>query len=265
MILIIFGAAYISFFLPPEPFTSDKEIIARTENLPAVKAFVTKYPYVNSSLQRGSDMLVSYWVTKSGVEGKPVNSTTYEPQLILDVWQKNDPAASRLNLFCYGGNATVDATTGAITHSRYYVIEDSHIVPFLEAGKEEDCFSTNPVSPGDWIAIPKYKALIRILEGGSIEGSKKYLDPQVATVIIGVNNTVVWMNDDTVPQTLASDNDYRDPISGLFDTRDRPAEEGGAFIMPGQTWEFTFTQPGRYNYHGEPHPWVQGTIVVLEH
>ena len=264
VVLVIFGAAYIAFSLPPEPFTSDKEIIARTENLPAVKAFVTKYPYANSSLQRGSDMLVSYWVAKSDVEGELVNNTIYEPELILQVWQNGkDPAASRLHLICSGGNATVNETTGANTHSKFYVIEDSQIVPFLEEGKEEDCFNTNQVR-GEWLECPKYKVVVRIIERASLEGSERYLDPQIAAVIIGLNDTVQWINEDSVPHAITSDDDYRDPISGLFDSRERPAEEGGPFVMPQDTYEFTFTEPGVYPYHHEPHPWVQGTVIVLE-
>ncbi|HEY8139754.1 MAG TPA: plastocyanin/azurin family copper-binding protein [Nitrososphaera sp.] len=107
-------------------------------------------------------------------------------------------------------------------------------------------------------------AIIRIVEGASNENNPEYMVPQVATVVIGVNNTVRWINEDYVPHTIASDSSYRDPVSGAFDSRGRPSEEGGAFIMPGMTYEFTFTQPGRIDYHHEPHPWVQGTIIALD-
>ena len=115
-----------------------------------------------------------------------------------------------------------------------------------------------------WIAIPHSKAVVRILEGASLQSSPKFLEPQNATVILGINNTVLWMNEDNVPQAITSDSDYKDPVSGKFDTRERPEAAGGPFIMPRQTYEFTFTQPGRYGYHGEPHPWLQGTIIVLD-
>ena len=115
-----------------------------------------------------------------------------------------------------------------------------------------------------WIAIQKCKAVVQILEGASIEGSEAYLAPQTATVVIGINNTVLWINEDTVPHTITTDDDYRDPISGAFDSRDRPNEEGGPFVMPQGTYEFTFTEPGAYYYHHEPHPWITGTIIVEE-
>lgn len=105
---------------------------------------------------------------------------------------------------------------------------------------------------------------IRIVEGASSESNPEFMVPQVATVVIGVNNTVRWINEDNVPHTITSDSDYRDPVSGLFDSRERPTDEGGAFVMPGQDYEFTFTKSGQIDYHHEPHPWVQGTIIVRE-
>ena len=49
-----------------------------------------------------------------------------------------------------------------------------------------------------------------------------------------------------------------------FDSRARPEEEGGPFVMPGESYEFTFREPGRYDYHHESHPWMQGTVIVLQ-
>lgn len=105
---------------------------------------------------------------------------------------------------------------------------------------------------------------IRIVEGASLESNPEFMVPQVATVVIGVNNTVRWISEDDVPHTIVSDSEYKDPVtSKVFDTRER-SDEGGAFLMPGESYEFTFTQPGRYDYHHEPHPWVTGTIIVKE-
>lgn len=33
-------------------------------------------------------------------------------------------------------------------------------------------------------------------------------------------------------------------------------------IMPGKSFEFTFTKAGVYRYHSVPHPWMQGAIIV---
>jgi plastocyanin len=110
---------------------------------------------------------------------------------------------------------------------------------------------------------PKEVAIVKILDGASNPDNQKFLDPQVVTVVIGVNNTVRWVSEDSSPHTLTTDNGYKDPDSGLFDVRERPQGEGGPFIMPGESWNFTFTQAGEYGYHGEPHPWIRGTVIVL--
>ena len=111
--------------------------------------------------------------------------------------------------------------------------------------------------------ISKEISVVTIPEGASLESNPPFLVPDVIKVKIGVNNTVRWVSEDTVPHVITTDTGYSDPYSGHFDTRERPAEEGGAFIMPGQIFEFTFTEAGEYPYHGEPHPWMQGAVIVL--
>jgi plastocyanin len=111
---------------------------------------------------------------------------------------------------------------------------------------------------------------VKILDGSALETSERYLEPEVIWVKIGVNNTVRWINEDAVPHTITSDDGYRDPSTGrLFDVRAREQEENddgsiSPFIMPGETFDFTFTEAGVYGYHGEPHPWIKGTIIVAE-
>ena len=34
-------------------------------------------------------------------------------------------------------------------------------------------------------------------------------------------------------------------------------------IPPGQSWSFTFTTPGKYDYYCVPHPYMTGHITVL--
>lgn len=76
--------------------------------------------------------------------------------------------------------------------------------------------------------------------------------PQNVTVIIGQNNTVQWTNKDTTIHSVTSKSG--DPTS--FNS--------GA-ISPGQTYEYTFTVPGVYNYYCTFHPgWMKGTITVKQ-
>jgi len=71
--------------------------------------------------------------------------------------------------------------------------------------------------------------------------------PDVVTVVIGVNNTIYWTNNDASIHTATSD------TSGVFDTGN---------IAQGSSAQVTLTTPGTYTYHCTYHAWMQGTIIV---
>ena len=79
--------------------------------------------------------------------------------------------------------------------------------------------------------------------------------PSTITVVIGVNNTVVWTNADssvpahTVVNTTA-------PIAFGSST---------ILISNGQSFTFTFTTAGTYNYVCNIHPYMKGTVIVKAH
>ena len=70
--------------------------------------------------------------------------------------------------------------------------------------------------------------------------------PDPVTVVIGVNNTVTWVNNDSSPHTITSDD-------GTF---------GSGNVAPGGVFTYTFTSPGTYRYHCIYHPWMVGTVIV---
>ncbi len=105
---------------------------------------------------------------------------------------------------------------------------------------------------------------VSIAPGSSNENNGRFFVPPDERATLEINNKVVWTNEDSVAHTVTSDTDYEDPYSGVFDSQARSQEEGGPFVMPGQTFEFLFTQPGTYQYHCVPHPWMQGQIEVVE-
>lgn|GEM_PF-6163468 len=76
-------------------------------------------------------------------------------------------------------------------------------------------------------------------------------NPNAVTLVVGVNNTVVWTNDDNTLHTVTSTS---------VPTGGQPFNDGS--LNPGQTFIVTFTAPGTYEYHCAIHSWMRGTIVV---
>jgi plastocyanin len=110
---------------------------------------------------------------------------------------------------------------------------------------------TNPQSLTD---LNKALAPISIIipEGASLESTSPSFKPEITRVVVGVD-FVRWSNHDTVPLRLEADDDG-DPA---FYEATR-----NLIIMPGKSFEFTFTKPGEYGYHGLP--WQQGRVIVLQ-
>jgi plastocyanin len=85
-------------------------------------------------------------------------------------------------------------------------------------------------------------------------GLNRTLNFQPATirVVIGINNTVVWVNDDPIQHTVTS---LSIPHGALrFDS---------GILNQGQTFTWTFKVPGTYKYYCSIHPdWMRGTVIV---
>lgn len=81
---------------------------------------------------------------------------------------------------------------------------------------------------------------------GSSRNTSMTFSPQYVRLVIGVNNTVTWVNEDTVPHTVTS-------AARLFDY----------ILQPGQTVRYTFTSPGVYEYMCTLHPWMTGKVEVV--
>lgn len=95
---------------------------------------------------------------------------------------------------------------------------------------------------------PAHSVSVTIAPGSGSNESSTGFTPSTITVVIGVNNTVVWTNDDTVPHTVTS-------YDGSFSSGN---------LNPGNTYQFTFTTPGNYSYHCSYHTWMQGTVIVKQ-
>lgn len=85
------------------------------------------------------------------------------------------------------------------------------------------------------------------LSGGSVQVDIKGFTFVGATTRIDAGTTIIWKNMDSVAHTVTSD-------TGVFNS--------GA-LLKGQSFYYTFTQPGTYKYHCALHPTsMTGDIVV---
>jgi plastocyanin len=89
---------------------------------------------------------------------------------------------------------------------------------------------------------------ISIVNGAYNPSSSQHFAPATVTLVIGVNNTVTWVNNDYSIHTVTSD-------SGLFNS---------GLLNNGNSWTYTFTTAGSYGYHCAIHPFMTGKIVVLQ-
>ena len=76
------------------------------------------------------------------------------------------------------------------------------------------------------------------------------LVPSALTVMAGT--TVSWSNDDAVAHTVTSGN-LDDGTDDIFDSD---------LFIQGTAFEFTFEEPGTFDYFCVLHPWVSGTVTV---
>jgi plastocyanin len=103
--------------------------------------------------------------------------------------------------------------------------------------------STGPVST----------VAISIPNGAGTQAGAPGFGPDVITVVIGVNNTVTWTNNDIAPHTVTANNQTAGVA--VFDSSN---------LAVGASFTFTFTTPGIYLYHCNYHSWMIGTVKVVQ-
>jgi plastocyanin len=106
-----------------------------------------------------------------------------------------------------------------------------------------------PIQP----APPKQTPNSGVIMPSGAGNNQLNFSPDKVVLVIGVNNTVVWTNEDNVAHTVKSETipAGADPFSS-------------AILNNGQTFSVTLTVPGTYTYECTIHPvWMQATIVVV--
>jgi|GEM_PF-729289 plastocyanin len=93
-----------------------------------------------------------------------------------------------------------------------------------------------------------------ILPQGVGSNSALNYEPATITVVIGVNNTVTWIDqDNTAPHTVTS-------VAGGIPSNVQAFNSGN--LNDGDTFKLTFNVTGVYHYYCIYHPWMKGIVIV---
>lgn len=106
------------------------------------------------------------------------------------------------------------------------------------------------------ILEPTSETIIKIIPGSASEEQQDNFVPKLVNIQLGIDNHVTWINDDDVAHTVTPDHRAEDSYSGEFGST--------GVIMPGESYEFLFTEDNEIAYHCEPHPWMTGTLEITK-
>lgn len=106
------------------------------------------------------------------------------------------------------------------------------------------------------ILHPTTENIISMIPGSALEEQQDNFVPKLVNIQLGIDNLVTWVNDDDVAHTVTPDHRMEDSYSGSFGST--------GVIMPGETYEFLFTEPHDVTYHCQPHPWMTGTLIITK-
>lgn len=83
-------------------------------------------------------------------------------------------------------------------------------------------------------------------------------EPSVLTVVVGVNNTIEWVDQDSSAPHTVTATSVPSGATMFNSNSSTPLTKGSTFTV-------TLTVPGTYHYHCSFHPaWMMGTIVVKQ-
>ncbi len=106
------------------------------------------------------------------------------------------------------------------------------------------------------ILHPTSETIIKMIQGSALEEQKDNYVPKLVNIQLGIDNHLIWINDDDVAHTVTPDHRSQDSYSGEFGST--------GVVLPGESYEFVFTESQTIPYHCQPHPWMTGTVVVTK-
>jgi plastocyanin len=106
------------------------------------------------------------------------------------------------------------------------------------------------------ILHPVSETIIKMIPGSALEEQQDNFLPKLVNIQLGIDNHLIWINDDDVAHTVTPDHRAEDSYSGEFGSL--------GVVLPGESYEFLFTEDNEVAYHCQPHPWMTGTVIVTK-
>ena len=103
---------------------------------------------------------------------------------------------------------------------------------------------------------PTSETIIDMIPGSALEAQQDNFVPKLVNIQLGIDNKVTWTNSDEVAHTVTPDHRTEDSYSGPFGS--------DGVVLPGETYEFLFTEDHEIGYHCQPHPWMTGQLVITK-
>lgn len=114
-------------------------------------------------------------------------------------------------------------------------------------------YNAKPILPVK-VREPGQTVQIAIVAGSVNQDQQQNFVPKKQEVQLGVNNLVVWTNQDSAAHFVTPVSSYKDAYSGDF---------GSDAIMSGKTYTFLFTQEANIPYYCKVHPWMKGEVDIV--
>jgi plastocyanin len=191
----------------------------------------------------------------SGAGGGPSAAPGYAPDTIkvvlgtnnTVVWTNNDLAHHTVT--SVSGNGSIDSGDMASGAAFNYTFTAPGTYKYI--CNYHTCMSgTVVVKAGSPSPPPPAGLTISIPSGAVNPSNAPGYAPDKITLVIGVNSTVTWTNNDSAHHTVTS-------VSGN-------GSISSGDMAPGAKFTFAFTAPGTYQYYCVYHAWMTGTITVVK-
>jgi len=195
---------------------------------------------------------LSFYVFSSGGSPSSQSSTTSSSQSTSSLTSGDSSTSTTSSS---ASHSTSSSSSSSLTTSSSSSSSSSSAT--LQSSTSSACTTSTSTSSSTFV-LPTCGSEV-IIPPGIQDSNAKALnitfDPFNLKVVIGVNNTIYFVN-----------NDLQDNLGHVLQSDSWPSSgQPFAFeILPGHVWNVTLSTPGTYKYNCEWHPvWMTGTIIVV--